>query len=128
MQSIRSTTLLIMLATVGCARDGDDIPVGAPQTEYSALGRAPDWALRFDRERISFTGDGGETRITVERPVPVPTPLGQRYPTNRIVVDVVPGTCDGALSGSGFEDRVIVTLAGRTFRGCGGNRVAESGF
>lgn len=123
----KSMVCLAMLLTA-CARDFEDLPEGTPQTEYSAVGREPDWALRFDRERISFTSDGGDTRVTAVRPIAVATSVGQRYATSRIVVDIVPGACDGALSGSGFEDRVIVTLAGRTFRGCGGNRVAESGF
>lgn len=120
--------LIFLPLLAACASDRDEIPLGTPQTEYSALGREPDWALRFDRDRISFTGDAGETRVTAERPIAIPTTTGQRYATSRIVVDIVPGACDGALSGSGFEDRVFVTVAGRTVRGCGGNRILERGF
>lgn len=120
--------LILLPLLAACAADVEDVPEGAPQTEYSALGRTPDWALRFDRDRISFTGDGGDTRITAARPVAVQTAAGQRYAADRIVVDIVPGACDGALSGSGFDDRVVITLAGRTLRGCGGNRILETGF
>lgn len=128
MRTLARSLIVVALALAGCARNDEDIPVGAPPTEYSALGREPDWALRFDRTRISYTGEAGDTRITVERPIAIATTVGQRYATSRIVVDIVPGACEGALSGSGFEDRVTVTLAGRIVHGCGGNRILETGF
>ncbi len=111
-----------------CARDRETPATGGSQTEYSAVGQEPGWALRIDRERISYTGDYGATRVTVSRPLPVATSSGQRYATSRLVVDIVPGGCNDAMSGKGFEDTVIVSTGGRTVRGCGGNRAPERGF
>ena len=126
MRTLARSLVVVAIALAGCARGEKDIAVGAPTTEYSALGREPDWALRFDRARISFTG--GDTRIAVERPLPTATAVGQRYDTSRLSIDIVPGACGSALNGSGFEDRVTVTVAGRTLRGCGGNRLPDRGF
>lgn len=120
--------LLFFPLLAACANRDDEPPTGAPQTEYSALGQEPGWALRIDRDRISYTGDYGETRISVARPLPLATAGGQRYATSRIVVDIVPGRCNDAMSGSGFADTVIVSAGGKTVRGCGGNRLPESGF
>ncbi len=121
--------LILLPLLVACTGTNDAFgPPPAPQTEYSAVGQEPGWALRFDRDRINYTGDYGETRITVARPLPVATPSGRRYATSRLVVDIVPGACRDAMSGSGFEDTVIVTAGGRTVRGCGGNRLPEDGF
>lgn len=127
-QLIRKALVAAVLLLGACATRGDDVASGAPQTEYSALGQEPAWALRIDRDRISYNGDGGRTRITVARPVSVATAVGQRYVTTRIVVDIVPGGCDDTLEGSGWNDRVVVSLGGRTLRGCGGPRLPDSRF
>jgi uncharacterized membrane protein len=113
------------LLVAGCARADDAVPDGPPQVEYSALGQEPGWALRIDRERIVYTGDYGDTRIAVARPLAVATPTGSRFATARLTVDIAPGRCNDVMSGRGFEDNVIVTAGGRTVRGCGGARVVE---
>ena len=118
-------TLLPLLLLAGCARDADDVPAGPPQVEYSAIGQEPGWALRIDRERISYTGDYGDTRITVARPEPRTTFNGHRYETSRLIVDITHGRCNDAMSGRGFEDQVMVIANGRTVRGCGGARRVE---
>lgn len=120
--------LLILATVAGCARDTAEFSVGGPQTEYSALGQDPGWALRIDRDQLAYTADGGRTRLSVARPVAIATAGGQRYQTSRLVVDIVPNACDDAISGSGFPDVVIVTAAGRTSRGCGGPRLPERSF
>lgn len=120
--------LILLPLLAACARGEQEPPQGAPQILYSALGQEPGWALRIDRDRISYTGDYGNTRITVARPLPIATATGQRYQNSRIVIDIVPGACSDAMSGNGFEDTVIVTTRGRTLRGCGGNRIPERSF
>lgn len=114
----------LLLAT-GCTREDKDFPVDAPQAEYSALGQEPGWALRIDRDTIAYTGDYGDTRITVTRPVPTATATGRRYETSRISVDIIPARCNDAMSGRGFEDQVVVRAGGKTVRGCGGARRVE---
>ncbi len=118
----KNLILLPLLVLAACAAEEEEPVVGAPQTEYSALGQEPGWALRIDRDRIAYTGDYGDTRITVARPAAVPTTTGTRYQTSRITVDIMPGRCNDAMSGRGFEDSVTVFAAGRTVRGCGGAR------
>lgn len=114
--------MLLPLALAACARPGEAPPTGAPQVEYSALGQEPGWALRIDRERIEYTGDYGDTRISVARPAPRTTINGYRYETTRLTVDITHGRCNDAMSGRGFEDQVMVTAGGKTVRGCGGAR------
>lgn len=112
-----------LLALAACTpKEGEYGPPPPPQTDYSALGQEPGWALRMDRERISYTGDYGDTRITVARPLAIATATGRRYETSRLTVVVTPGRCNDAMSGRGFEDVVTVTAGGRTVRGCGGAR------
>ncbi len=121
--------LILLPLLAGCSGTLDEFgPPLASQTEYSALGQEPGWTLRIDRDQIAYAGDYGETRITVARPLPVATPSGRRYASSRLVVEIVPGTCRDAMSGSGFEDTVIVSAGGRTVRGCGGERLPEDGF
>ena len=121
----KATALAAILLAAACARNADKVPDGPPQVEYSALGQEPGWALRIDRERMTYTGDYGDTRIAVARPLPVATPTGRRYQTSRLVVDILPGRCNDTMSGRGFEDSIIVYAAGKTVRGCGGARVVE---
>ena len=119
--------ILLTLLLAGCAGIDDDFePPAAPQTEYSAIGQEPGWALRIDRERISYTGDYGDTRITVARPAATQTATGTRYATSRLTVDIVPGRCNDAMSGKGFADTVTVSADGKTVHGCGGTRLVEN--
>lgn len=118
--------ILAPLLLAACATGEEEPLTGAPQTEYSAIGQEPGWTLRIDRNRIAYAGDYGDTRISVDRPLPVATPTGRRYETARIVVDIVPGGCRDAMSGRGFEDTVTVSAGGKTVRGCGGARLVES--
>ena len=123
--ALAALLLAPVLLVAGCARPADKVPDGPPQVEYSALGQEPGWALRIDRERIVYTGDYGDTRIAVARPLALATPTGRRYATPRLTVDITLGRCNDVMSGRGFEDVVVVTAAGRTVRGCGGARVVE---
>ena len=114
-----------LLLLAGCATTDEEPLTVAPQVEYSALGQEPAWALRIDRDRISYTGDNGRTRIGVARPRVEVTAAGPRYATSRLTVDVALGACRDAVSGSGFPDAVTVSVGGRTVRGCGGPRLIE---
>ena len=128
MRNPRSILLLAMTMATACARGEEEVLTSTPQAEYSAIGQEPGWALRIDRDRIAYTGDYGDTRITVARPPVVRTAAGRQYATGRLIVDIVPGRCNDAMSGSGFEDQVTVRAGGKTVRGCGGRRLMETGF
>ena len=116
-----------LLLTACETTDGDEALTNAPQVEYSAVGREPDWALRLDRDRMTLTRQIANSSISAARPVAIPTASGRRYATSRIVVDIAPGGCRDAISGSGFLDAVTISADGRTLRGCGGSRLLEDG-
>lgn len=115
--------ILAMLLLGGCTTGDEELEAGTPQTEYAAIGQAPGWTLRIAGDRIAFAGVG--PRIDVARPAVETTATGRRYATSRLIVDIVPGACRDAMSGSGFADTVTVGAAGRTLRGCGGPRLVQ---
>jgi len=112
---------VMLAAAAACAYPAVTTPPVQHET-YRALGQEPGWALLIANGRMSYTGDYGETRITVPRPDPRTTFNGHRYETPRLTVDVTHGRCNDAMSGHGYADTVSVTADGKTVRGCGGER------
>ncbi len=110
-------------AAAACAYPAVTTPAPDSVREtYGARGNEPGWSVAIDGGWISYTGDYGETRITVPRPDPRPTFNGRRYETERLIVDITYSRCNDDMSGHGYEHQVMVTADGTTLRGCGGAR------
>lgn len=98
-------------------------PPPAPAGEsYTARGQEPGWLIEIGGGEIDYTGNYGETRITVPRPEPEPIANGRRYVTDELTVEIVYERCNDGMSGHGYQHRVTVTAKGETWRGCGGER------
>ncbi|HWH18372.1 MAG TPA: hypothetical protein VNT77_08590 [Allosphingosinicella sp.] len=112
---------VLLAAAAACAYPA--VTGQTPTAEvYRALGQEPGWALTIANGRIDYTGNYGETRISVARPDPRTTFNGHRYETPRLVVDITHGRCNDVMSGHGYADQVMVIADGKTVRGCGGER------
>lgn len=114
---------LIALAG-GCMQpSGTMPPPPAPTAEaYTARGQEPGWAVTIANGRIDYIGNYGEKRINVAIPRPINGINGHRYGTPRLIVDVVHGRCNDAMSGHGYADKVTVIADGESYDGCGGER------
>ena len=97
-------------------------PPGPIEEHYQARGQQPGWQLRIHNDRLDYRGDEGGVRITELRREPRVTPLGRRYVTERLKVDIVRARCNDATSGEGYEHRVTIAADGRIVQGCGGAR------
>lgn len=90
---------------------------------FTARGNEPGWIVRFDKEKIAFEGNYGETKITVPKPDGRPSFNGMRYVTDRLTVDVTHATCTDDMSGRRYAETVTVFVGGKQFRGCGGRNL-----
>lgn len=115
---LRSLSALLLASA--CAPPA---PLTGPMSEtYLARGQEPGWTVTIAAGRIEYSGDYGETRISVARPDPRTTFNGHRYETARLIVDITHGRCNDAMSGHGYADQVSIVADGRSFSGCGGER------
>lgn len=87
---------------------------------YRAAGYEPRWTLTIGGGLMRYVGDNGRTRIVTAEPEARPSFNGRRYVTPRLTVDVTRAPCTDAATGAIFPERVMVTTARRTVRGCGG--------
>lgn len=113
----------ILVATLSaCVPNGNpQSPGDAPVADaYFALGTEPGWALEITRDRINYTGDYGATKIMIANPGARPGFNGERYVTDRLVIDVTHGLCSDGMSDRRYADAVTVTADGKTVKGCGG--------
>jgi uncharacterized membrane protein len=116
---------LMAIFAAGCAYPAiSNKPANAgPERElYQAHGNEPGWSVTIHYGRIDYVGAYGDKRLSVIRPEPRPSFNGRRYVTPQLVVDVTYVRCNDAMSGKGYEHRVIVTADGQSFSGCGGAR------
>jgi uncharacterized membrane protein len=129
----RLLPLLLLLAPAGCT-PVEEPPSQPPRAEwpplpadfrYEARGQEPGWYLLIHGDRMDFTGDYGETKISASHPFVRASFNGLRYETAQLTVDVTYSRCNDAMSGFGFEHRVMVTAGRRTYDGCGGKRKPE---
>ena len=116
----RWLVLAPLAALAACA--GTESPFSRAPA-YSALGHEPGWTLTIEGLRLRFVTSSPVTNL--ESPVPIVqlSPLGRRYSTDRLVLDVSSQPCNDARSGVAFADTVAVTAGGYVYRGCGGERV-----
>ena len=94
-----------------------------PVDTYSALGHEPGWVLTIDKARLRFVTSSPPTNLEMLRPILQLSPLGRRYATDRLVVDIASTPCNDIPSGIAFADTVVVTTGGYSYRGCGGERL-----
>jgi len=97
-------------------------PTDPALEQYEARGNEPGWNLVIHDNRIDYTGNYGDKKISIARPDPRPSFNGRRYVSQKLTVDVTYSRCNDDMSGRGFEHQVTVTAEGQTFRGCGGER------
>lgn len=94
--------------------------------EFRALGNEPGWILEVDEDAgIAFVTDYGRTRHAFDRPQKIEAAgSGQvdyraEGSDGSIRVVLAFEICRDDMSGEPFPVRATVTLAGRTYRGCG---------
>jgi uncharacterized membrane protein len=103
------------------AAAGPTAAAGLPEG-YQARGQEPGWVLVIDDGQISYAGDYGGKRISVDLPVPTAQPDGLIYASPQLTVRVRYQRCNDVMSGQGFEHEVEVTVGGEKHSGCGGER------
>lgn len=112
----------ISVATAAC-QPMSSPPAPTPEVYFTARGQEPGWIVRFDTDNIAFEGDYGETKITVPKPMGLPSFNGMRYVTDRLTVDVTHSTCADVMSGQRYAETVTVLAGGKEYRGCGGRNL-----
>ncbi len=117
---LQMLALLPLVTAAGCMHPAPS--PAAPRDQYSARGQEPGWAVTIAGGRIAYLGNYGEKRINVAVPRRIIGINGHRYETPRLIVDIVHGRCNDAMSGHGYADQVTVIADGETYRGCGGER------
>jgi uncharacterized membrane protein len=108
-----------LAALAACA--GTDSPFRPVET-YNALGHDPGWLLTIDRARLRFVTSSPATNLESLRPAAEFSPLGRRYRTDRLTIDIARQPCNDSRSGIAFAETVVVVSSGYTYRGCGGER------
>ena len=109
-----------LAALTACSGTGDAL---RKAESYHALGHEPGWLLTIDNARLRFVTSSPMTNIETLRPIPQISPLGRRYSTDRLTLDIATQPCHDVRSGIAFSDTVVVTAGTYSYRGCGGDRV-----
>ena len=107
-------------ALSGCADPGEG---WRPREAYQALGYEPGWVLTIRENRLKFVTTSPDTLIEIPTPLVQSSPLGRRYATDRLLLEIAHRPCNDRRSGVAFSDHVVVVVDGYTYRGCGGKRV-----
>lgn len=117
--ALPALSLLVLAACVPAA-EAPPQGLGDSSAAYMALGTEPGWTLEITPARLNYDGDYGETKIMVPNPGAKPGFNGERYVTDRLIVDVTHGECSDGMSDRRYRDTVTVTADGKTVKGCGG--------
>jgi uncharacterized membrane protein len=119
--------LLACAALAGCAAAPVPPPdlAPAPPGRFEARGQEPGWAAELDPSQgLTLTLDYGERRLAAPPPRVDLAPGRTVYSTRsgsipvRMVVEHRP--CADAMSGRPYPATVTLTVADRSYRGCGG--------
>lgn len=94
--------------------------------DFRAVGNEPGWYLEVRSGRqLLFVGDPGLKRVIVtdqdEESVGVTHTHHGVTEAHNLLVEIVDEPCFDTMSGKAFPSRVVVTLDGTAFRGCGQN-------
>ena len=98
---------------------------------YRAAGQEPGWSLvinNFDGSATFSYSDGRENAVEPLRQWFVATGGARVFPSvsGRLSVRAESDGCNDAMSGKAYPDTVVVTLRGKTYRGCGGRETAAA--
>jgi len=91
---------------------------------YHGLGTEPFWSITLDGQTIRYEPATGPV-IAVPSPRPIIGFNGERYVTRRLTVDITHVKCSDGMSDRSYPDTVVLTIDGRTLRGCGGEAAAS---
>ena len=121
--SIFAPALFLMLTACPPPQTVETLP---PVTDgdsdiYKAIGTEPGWLLEMDDNEIRYTGDYGETSVTVATPVAMPSFNGLRYVTPDLTVDITYSECNDGMSDRRYAHSVIVSTRQTSVYGCGGD-------
>ena len=107
-------------ALAGCTDPGEG---WRARESYQALGHDPGWILTIQDRRLKFVTSSPDTLIEVPAPLFEVSPLGRRYASQRLLLEIGHRPCNDTRSGVAFSDHVLIVVDGITYRGCGGKRV-----
>ena len=117
-----------VLSAIGLLALAACIPAGASAQSttqpYHALGTEPFWSVTLDGQTIRYEPASGAA-ISVPSPRPIIGFNGERYETRRLTVDITHVKCSDGMSDRTYHDTVVLTVNGRTLRGCGGENSAS---
>lgn len=92
---------------------------------FKASGNEPGWLVKVDQNTIEVQTNYGENTFTTSRPIPQPYKGGYKYhldtENHTAIVDVYRKLCYDDMSGRPLPARVLLTLDGETYQGCGGD-------
>jgi len=115
------------LAAGALALAAPALALPAPSAPYLAYGTEPFWNLRIGGGRMVYDVND-EPPLSVAMPAPSTIPLGRRYATARMTVEITrEGRCNDGMSDRYWSETVKVWIgrrAGRPLYGCGGIRVS----
>lgn len=103
-------------------------PAATASGAYRAVGNEPGWRLDLDDRTMRFTTQDGRslagTRPAAETSAAGVRPAFSRYSASLdgqpVVATVYEEVCADAMSGMPHPNRVVVSVGGREYRGCGG--------
>lgn len=98
----------------------------AAQSNYRAGGTEPFWSLTMDAKAMKLE-EPGKRPLLVPRPPAKPSGNGERYVTRPMTVDLTRAHCSDGMSDREYRDMVLVSVGGRSLRGCGGPVAAAPG-
>jgi heat shock protein HslJ len=104
-------------------------PASSPgHAGYRASGNEPFWTLTLDETTMGFFLLGREDTLRATRPDPERLADGWRFNATSggqpFVVLIREGRCNDSMSGRPFPHSVTVSVAGRTYTGCGGDTMS----
>jgi len=119
MRSLSIAAVLLPAALLASAASAQ-----RPGEIYRAIGTEPFWSVTIEDGTMRY--EAADSRpVVVRAPIPRPSFNGLRYVTPVMTVDVTRSRCSDGMSDRVYPDSVMVSIGGRTVRGCGGLPAAE---
>ncbi|MDZ7659031.1 MliC family protein [Fodinibius sp.] len=94
--------------------------------DFRALGQEPGWFLELKKEgQLKYVGNYGNDTLTVKTPTPEADTQGKRTvyrskdADQKLKLVIADTPCTDSMSGFDFPQTVMITVNGKTYRGCG---------